>query len=148
LIQVKRSGAARGIVPVAKTHPVSTEWPGCTLVLQAVRLPTFAARCGSILEDVKMKSMMMLVALTAAALAMSGTASAQEALAKSSGCLNCHSIDTKKMGPAFKDVAAKYKGKADAEGTLVTKLTTANGHPAVKASADDVKSLVKWVLAM
>ncbi|HEY5309452.1 MAG TPA: c-type cytochrome [Casimicrobiaceae bacterium] len=79
---------------------------------------------------------------------MSGTASAQEALAKSSGCLNCHSIDTKKMGPAFKDVAAKYKGKADAEATLVTAITTAKGHPAVKASPDDVKTLVKWVLSM
>jgi len=95
-----------------------------------------------------MKSMMMMVALAAAALALSGTASAQEALAKSSGCLNCHSIDTKKMGPAFKDVAAKYKGKADAEAMLVTKVSTAKGHPEVKASPDDVKSLVKWVLAM
>jgi cytochrome c len=52
------------------------------------------------------------------------------------------------MGPAFKDVAAKYKGKADAEATLVTKVSTAKGHPEVKASADDVKSLVKWILAM
>jgi cytochrome c len=95
-----------------------------------------------------MKSMMMMVALTAAALALSGTASAQEALAKSSGCLNCHSIDAKKMGPAFKDVAAKYKGKADAEAMLVTKVSTAKGHPEVKASPDDVKSLIKWILAM
>jgi cytochrome c len=94
-----------------------------------------------------MKTMMM-VALAAAALAAAGTASAQEALAKSSGCLNCHSVDAKKMGPAFKEVAAKYKGKADAEASLVTKITTAKGHPSVKASADDVKALVKWVLAM
>jgi len=94
-----------------------------------------------------MKSM-MLVVLATAAFAVAGTASAQEALAKSSGCLNCHAVDTKKMGPSFKDVAAKYKGKADAEAALVTKLTTAKGHPEVKASPDDVKSLVKWVLAM
>ena len=73
---------------------------------------------------------------------------AQEALAKSSGCLNCHAVDTKKMGPAFKDVAAKYKGKADAEATLVAKLTEAKSHPAVKASPDDIKSLVKWVLSL
>ena len=52
------------------------------------------------------------------------------------------------MGPAFKEVAAKYKGKADAEASLVTKITTAKGHPSVKASPDDVKALVKWVLAM
>jgi cytochrome c len=95
-----------------------------------------------------MKSMMMVVVLATAAVAASGTASAQEALAKSSGCLNCHAIDTKKMGPAFKDVAAKYKGKADAEATLVTKVSTAKDHPKVSASADDVKALIKWVLAM
>lgn len=83
------------------------------------------------------------IGITAAA-----AANAQEALAKSSGCLTCHAVDTKKMGPAFKDVAAKYKGKADAEATLVAKLTGAKGHPAVKASADDVTSLVKWVLSL
>ncbi len=61
--------------------------------------------------------------------------------------MNCHAVDTKKVGPAFKDVAAKYKGNADAEAKIVTELTTAKGHPAVKASPDDVKSLVKWVLS-
>jgi cytochrome c len=83
------------------------------------------------------------IALTAASVA-----SAQQALAQSSGCLNCHAVDTKKVGPAFKDVAAKYKGNADAEATLVAKITAGKTHPTVKASADDVKSLVKWVLSM
>lgn len=82
------------------------------------------------------------------ALCATGAAVAQEDLAKSSGCLNCHAIDTKKVGPAFKDVAAKYKGKADAEATLVAKVSGAKGHPSVKASPDDVKTLVKWVLSM
>ncbi len=75
-------------------------------------------------------------------------ANAQEALAKSSGCLNCHAVDSKKVGPAFKEVAAKYKGKGDAEATLVAKLTGGKEHPAVKAGGDDVKSLVKWVLSL
>ena len=94
-----------------------------------------------------MKSI-MIAAVVAVGMATAGTASAQEALAKSSGCLNCHAVDTKKMGPSFKDTAAKYKGKADAEATLVTAITTAKGHPQVKASPDDVKAVVKWVLAM
>ena len=81
------------------------------------------------------------------ALIASGAASAQEALAKSDGCLNCHAVDAKKVGPSFKDVAAKYKGKADAEATLVAKLTKGEGHPATKAKPDDVKGLVKWVLS-
>ena len=88
-----------------------------------------------------------IAALASIALAGAGAANAQEALAKSSGCLNCHAVDTKKAGPAFKDVAAKYKGKADAEATLVTKLTKGQGHPAVKVSDDDAKGLVKWVLS-
>ena len=81
------------------------------------------------------------------ALAASGAAGAQEALAKSEGCFNCHAVDTKKVGPAFKDVAAKYKGQADAEAKLVDKLSKGQGHPATKASGDDLKSLVKWVLS-
>jgi cytochrome c len=94
---------------------------------------------------------MKLIALTAAVLigwAAASVANAQEALAKSSGCLNCHAVDTKKMGPSFKDVAAKYKGKADAASTIEAKLSSGKGHPAVKASADDVKSLVTWILSM
>ena len=94
--------------------------------------------------------MKLLAAIAAVAIAMvaSGAAIAQQELAQKSGCLNCHSVDTKKVGPAFKDVAAKYKGKADAEAKLVEAITSGKGHPAVKASPDDVKSLVKWVLAM
>jgi cytochrome c len=88
-----------------------------------------------------------IAAIVAVGMAAAGTASAQEALAKSSGCLNCHDVATKKIGPAFKEVAAKYKGKADAEAMLVTKLSTAKGHPEVKAKGDDLKGLVKWVLS-
>jgi len=83
-----------------------------------------------------------------AALTAGGVARADEALAKSSGCLNCHAVDAKKMGPSFKEIAAKYKGKADAQATLVTKLGTAKGHPEVKAKGDDLTKLVKWILAM
>jgi cytochrome c len=89
-----------------------------------------------------------LIASLALGLAAAGTTQAQEALAKSSGCLTCHSVDTKKVGPSYKDTAAKYKGKADAEATLIAKLTEGKAHPATKASPADIKSLVQWVLAM
>ena len=94
--------------------------------------------------------MKFLAVAIGASIAMTGAAvaNAQQELAQKNGCLNCHAVDTKKMGPAFKDVAAKYKGKADAEGKLVEELTSGKGHPALKASPDDVKSLVKWVLSM
>jgi cytochrome c len=93
-----------------------------------------------------MKSIVIAV-IAVAGIAASGMANAQEALAKSSGCMNCHDMTAKKMGPSFKDIAAKYKGKADAEPMIVANLAAAKGHPAVKASGDDLKSLVKWVLS-
>ena len=91
--------------------------------------------------------MIAMAVMASIALTATGAASAQEALAKSSGCLNCHAVDAKKIGPSFKEVAAKFKGKADAEATLTAKLSSAKGHPAVKASGDDLKSVVKWVLS-
>jgi cytochrome c len=95
----------------------------------------------------KLIAMATMASISLAAMAIPGASNAQEALAKSSGCLNCHAIDTKKVGPSFKDVAAKYKGKADAEAMLVAKISGGKEHPAVKASGDDVKTLVKWVLS-
>ena len=97
-----------------------------------------------------MKMIMMMVGLMTMAMIAAGTAVAQDqsALAKSSGCLNCHAVDAKKMGPSFKATAAKYKGNADAEAMLVAKITAAKDHPEVKAKPDDVKALVKWILAM
>jgi cytochrome c len=95
-----------------------------------------------------MKSIMIAAAL-AVGVAAAGTANASEALAKSSGCLTCHALDAaKKVGPGFKDVATKNKGKADAEAAMVAKLTSAKGHPKVKASEAEVKTLVQWVLGM
>jgi cytochrome c len=93
-----------------------------------------------------MKSMLIAVA-GAALLIGTGLASAQEDLAKSSGCLNCHAVDTKKVGPSFKDIAAKYKGNAGAEAKLTDEISNAKGHPKTQAKAEDVPKLVKWVLS-
>ncbi len=94
-----------------------------------------------------MKAMIVAAAM-AVGLGAAGVANASEELAKANGCLTCHSVDTKKMGPSFKSVAAKYKGNAAAEGKLVEALSKAQGHPEVKAKGDDVKKLVKWVLSL
>jgi cytochrome c len=80
-------------------------------------------------------------------MAVAGTANAQEALAKSSGCMNCHDIGTKKIGPSFKEIAAKNKGKAGADVAWGAKLAAGKDHPEVKAKGDDLKSLVKWILS-
>ena len=93
---------------------------------------------------------MLTVTAAAFAFAIAGAAHAQakpEDLMKANGCMNCHDISTKKVGPAFKDVAAKFKGKADAEKSLVAQLKDGKGHPAVKASEADIATMVKFVLA-
>jgi len=94
-----------------------------------------------------MKSIVV-VALVSLGALVAGPVQAQEAVAKSAGCLNCHAADTKKVGPSFKDIAAKYKGKADAQDKLVAEVKDGKGHPAVKASEADIKGVVSWILAM
>ena len=89
-----------------------------------------------------------IAAIVAVGMFTAGAANASESLAKSSGCLGCHAVDAKKVGPGFKELAAKYKGKGDAEATLSAKLNTAKGHPKVKAGEADVKTLTKWILTM
>jgi cytochrome c len=63
-----------------------------------------------------------ILALGISAMALSGTAMADLALAKKSGCLACHSVEKKIVGPAWKDVAAKYKGDAGARDALIAKV--------------------------
>jgi len=69
-----------------------------------------------------MKAKWLLVPAAAAALLISGQASADLALAKKSGCLACHGVDKKIVGPAWKDVAAKYKGDAGARDRMISKV--------------------------
>ena len=56
---------------------------------------------------------------------------------KAKGCLNCHAVDTKKVGPAFKDVAAKYKDNQNAVGDLSAKLKSGKSFPAMPVAQDD-----------
>ena len=101
-----------------------------------------------------MKVLTMLA--VAASLVVAGQANADQALAQKSGCTMCHAVDKKVIGPSFKDIAAKYKGQADAEAKMVTKVAKGGSGtwgpvpmPAnsPKVSDADIKTLVKWVLA-
>jgi cytochrome c len=60
-------------------------------------------------------AMLMVAGQSYAALDME----AGKALAKKSGCFACHSVETKRVGPAWNDVSAKYKGDAGAKDNLV-----------------------------
>jgi cytochrome c len=99
-----------------------------------------------------MKSM-LIAAVAVASVAFAGAAQASEALAKDKGCLSCHAVDAKKMGPAFKEASAKYKGKADGEAAIAGmlksgKAPSGKSHPVAKASDDEMKALAKWVLSL
>lgn len=76
------------------------------------------------------------------------------ALLKKSNCLLCHSIEKKVVGPAYKDVAAKYRGQ-DVEAKLFAKVTTggkgvwgSTAMPPQMANRDDIRSLIRFVLAL
>ena len=92
----------------------------------------------------------LLTALIAAIVASSGWLLSQEARAQSGdvlkdkGCLNCHDLDKKKVGPAFKEVAAKRAGKSD---EIVAKLKEGKGHPKVNVAEADIKVAVDKALA-
>lgn len=78
------------------------------------------------------------------------------ALAQAKGCLACHQIEIKVVGPAYKDVAAKYKGDAGAVDALVKKVKEGGvgawGQipmpPQVVATEEEIKLLVKWILSL
>ena len=86
-----------------------------------------------------------------AALAFSATNPARaadgEAIVKKARCVACHAVDQKRVGPAYKDVAAKYKGDAAAEGKLAAALKEGKGHPKVNATDAELKTLLTSVLA-
>lgn len=105
-------------------------------------------------------------AIAVAAWTLSGAAlavdvDAAKALAKQNNCLKCHSIDKERDGPAYKKVAEKYKGKAEAEKRLIEHITSgekakfADGHEEehkiVKTSPpkdmEQIRNLVQWILA-
>lgn len=78
------------------------------------------------------------------------------ALANSSGCMACHKVDVKVMGPAFKEIAAKYAGQADAKETLIASISNGSsgkwGSMAMPANSPrvsdaDIEKLAKLVLS-
>ena len=84
-----------------------------------------------------------------------------EELAKKSGCLECHSVDKKITGPAYKDVAARYKDDSKARTTLIEKVKNGGKgnwteitrgvpmppHSKLLSNAD-IERLVDWVLSL
>ena len=103
---------------------------------------------------------MIRVIVASAALAgmvvFAGAAQANEKLAQASGCMTCHGIDKKIIGPSFKDVANKYRNDKAAEGRLIQKVKQGGKGvwgevpmpPNAHVKDDDIKTLVHWVLSL
>ncbi len=97
-----------------------------------------------------------IVALAAAGIFAAGHAAANEKLAQSSGCMTCHAIDKKGIGPSYKDVAAKYRGNKAAEANLVKKVKAGGSGvwgatpmpPNAHVKEGDIKTIVQWVLTL
>jgi cytochrome c len=99
-----------------------------------------------------MKKIIFALAMTAAA---SAPALADQALATSKNCMACHAVDKKIVGPAYKDVAAKYKGDKAAVDKLATKIMKGGSgvwgaipmpaNPQVNDA--EAKKLAAWILS-
>ena len=104
------------------------------------------------------------LALIAAGLVVAGSALGQakvdakaaEALAQKSGCTACHNVDKKIIGPAYKDVAAKYKADKDAEKKLTAKVKAGGSGvwgpipmpPNAQVSDADLHTMTTWILGL
>lgn len=93
-----------------------------------------------------------IVALCGAAAVFSSLATPQ--LAQKNKCLACHSVGKKVVGPAYEDVSRKYKGRKDAEETVMANIKN-GGHgkwgdarmpPQTGLSDADSRALAKWIL--
>jgi len=85
---------------------------------------------------------------------------AAKGLARENNCFKCHGVEKEKDGPAYKNVAEKYRGKSGAEARLVAHVTTGekakfpDGHEEEhknikdKASPESIKNLVGWILSL
>lgn len=105
------------------------------------------------------------ISLVAAGLLCGGAAQADEALAKAKGCLACHTVDKKLIGPMYKEVSKKYAGKKDAETQIAGYIIKGTPAPAglgwqksgqatlpfmppnAGVKPDEAAKLAKWIMS-
>ncbi|MEI8324445.1 MAG: c-type cytochrome [Betaproteobacteria bacterium] len=104
-----------------------------------------------------MKTFSILLLTSAALLSLGAQAATGEEVMTKSGCMACHKVDAKLVGPALKDIGKKYKGK-DVLATLMAKVRAGGSgvygpipmapNPVDKISDADLKTAVQWVLSL
>lgn len=106
-----------------------------------------------------MKAILGIAAAAALLVAGQAVAADETALAQKSGCMACHQVAVKVVGPAYKDVAKKYAGDAGAVDKLTKKVIAGGkdvwgpvpmppkgGNAAVKD--EDIKKIVTWIMTL
>ena len=91
-----------------------------------------------------------------AGLMLAGGAGANEKLAQSSGCMTCHGVDKKVIGPGFKEIATKYRNDKGAEAALIKKVKAGGKGvwgeipmpPNAHVKDEDIKTMVQWILSL
>jgi cytochrome c len=112
--------------------------------------------CGDVMRKALVAGALLLAVQPVAAQAVNEDAA--ETLAKAGKCFRCHSVDKAKKAPSYKRIAQKYKGKADAEATLIKHLSSNKSvkvedggdeehEPPPAKDAADLKNLVQWILS-
>ncbi len=77
-------------------------------------------------------------------------------LADQSRCLTCHDVDESLRGPAWRDVAKRYRGKPEVEDALVRKVHDGGGgawgdeymSSNKRAGMENIRTLVRWILSL
>jgi cytochrome c len=107
-----------------------------------------------------MKIIVTLLAAAAAATLAAGAhaadAKAGEALAKSSGCVACHTVDKKLVGPSYQQIAERYRRDQGAEAKLIQKVKAGGKGvwgdipmpPNAHVKDADIKTLVQWIFSI
>jgi cytochrome c len=99
----------------------------------------------------------ILLVASAALLSVGAQAATGEEIMTKSGCMACHKVDAKLVGPALKDIGKKYKGQ-DVVAKLMAKVRAGGSgvygpipmapNPVEKISDADLKTAVQWVLSL
>ena len=100
----------------------------------------------------------VLATLAAAPSALALDAAAAEALVRKSKCMTCHAIDKKKDGPAYKEIAAKFKGKPDAVEKITKHITVPSTvkvdgkeeeHEMIRSKDPaEIRNVVDWLMSL
>ena len=98
----------------------------------------------------------LLIATLAVGTVVSTPALASLELAKAKNCMACHSVDKKVLGPAYKEIAAKYADKKDAESYLAQKIIKGSQGvwgavpmpPNATVTEKEANELAKWTLSL